>query len=260
MRVGLFNVLYKLDENQAQNAYRPDVPSEVLELAFLQERHEPLEGDDAENERHNHANEKFWGEVAGVSAFQSLFWVEERFFRSHALALNPLDAVKECCATDCGNAHEETEFARVLAVYAHEHHGADGRTATADAWNASDALYDAGHEGAPPVHLDAFIFRVLGSGRSPLRREKQDAGEELGHAYGTRILEQPFEQILEAEAYHRCRDARENDKACFAQLFLVTAEATHDDVGNLLVEDDENRKKRTGVEHDVEEHARFVHV
>ena len=94
MRVGLFNVLYKLDENQAQNTHGPDVPSEVLELAFLQERHEPLEGDDAEDEGNDHAHQKFRREVAGVSAFQSLFWVEERFFRSHALALNPLDAVK----------------------------------------------------------------------------------------------------------------------------------------------------------------------
>ena len=208
MRVGLFNVLYKLDKDQSQDTDCPDVPGEVLELAFLQEGHEPLEGDNAENERHDHAHQKFRREVACVNAFQSLFWVKERFFRSHALALDPLDAVKQCCAADCGNAHEEAEFARVLAVYAHEHHGADGGTAAADARNASDALHDAGHEGAPPVHLDAFVIRVLGSGRSPLRREKQYAGEELGHAYGTRILEQPFKHILEAEAYHRCRDAR----------------------------------------------------
>ena len=260
MRVGLFNVLYKLDENQAQNAYRPHVPGEVLELAFLQERHKPLEGDNAENERHDHAHQKFRREVAGVSAFQSLFWVEERFFRSHALALDPLDAIEECCATDGGDTHEEAEFASVLAVHTHEHHGADGGAAAADARNAGDALHRTCHECSPPVHLDAFVIRVLGAGRAPLRCEKQKAGEKFCNADGARVFEQAFECVLEAEADERCRDAGEDYKASFAELFAVAAEATDDDVRNLLVENYENRKQCACVEHDIEEHACFVHA
>ena len=232
----------------------------MLELALLQEGHEPLESDDAEDEGNNHAHQKFRREVACVNAFQSLFRIEERFFRSHVLALDPLDAVEECCTANCGNAHEEAEFACVLAVHAHEHHGADGRTATADARDASDALNDASHESAPPVHLDTFVFRMFGAGRSPLRCEKQKAGEKFCNADGARIHEQRFKSVFKAKAYHGRRDAREHDEACFTELFLVTAEATDDNVYNLFAEHDEYGKERSGVEHDVEEHARFVHV
>ena len=232
----------------------------MLELALLQECHEPLESDDAEDEGNNHAHQKFRREVACVNAFQSFFRVEERFFRSHALALDPLDAVEECCTANCRDAHEEAEFASVLAVHAHEHHGADGRTATADARDAGDALYGAGHECAPPVHLDAFVIRVLGAGRAPLRCEKQKAGEKFCNADGARIHEQRFKSVFKAKAYHGRRDARKHDEACFTELFLVTAEATNDNVHDFLAEHDEYGKERSGVEHDVEEHARFVHV
>ncbi len=232
----------------------------MLELALLYKVHEPLEGDDSEDKRDNHANQEFWGESACIDAFQCLFRIEERFFRSHALAFNPLDAIEECCTADGGDTHEEAEFAGVLAVHAHEHHGADGRTATADARDAGDALHGAGHEGAPPVHLDAFVIRVLGAGWAPLRCEKQKAGEKFCNADGARIFEQAFESVLEAEADERCRDAGENDVACFAELVAVTAEATDDDVRNLLVEHHKDREQCTCVEHDVEEHACFVHA
>ena len=231
-----------------------------MELALLQEGHEPLEGDNAEDKRHDHANQKFGGESACVNAFQSLFRVEKCFFRSHALAFDPLDAIEESCTANGRNAHEEAEFACVLAVHAHEHHGADGRTATADARDASDALDGTGHERAPPVHLDAFVIWVLGTGRTPLRCEKQYAGEKFCNADRARIFKEPFERILESDADECCRDACQDDVASFAELFLVAAEATHDDVGNLFVEHDEDGKQRSCVEHDVKEHARFVHV
>ena len=161
----------------------------MLELTLLDKVHEPLEGDDSKDECDNHADQKFRSESTGVNALQSFFWIEERFFWSHALAFDPLDAIEEGCATYGRNAHEETEFAGVLAVYAHEHHGTDGGTAAADARNAGDALDGAGHEGAPPVHLDAFVIRVLGAGWAPLRREKQKAGEEFCDADRTWIFE-----------------------------------------------------------------------
>ena len=176
------------------------------------------------------------------------------------MALDPLDAVEEGCAADCRNAHEEAEFASVLAVYAHEHHGADSRTTTADARDAGDALNDTGHECAPPVHLDAFVFRMLGSGRSPLRCEKQNASEKFCNADGSRIHEQRFKGVFKAEANQCGRDGSKYDVACFAELFFIAAEATHDDVGDFLVEHDEDGKQRPCVEHDVKEHARFVHV
>ena len=232
----------------------------MLELAFLDQVHEPLEGDDSEDKCDNHADQEFRGESAGINALQSLFRVEERFFRSHSLALDPLDAIEKCCSANGRNAHEEAEFAGVLAVHAHEHHSADGRTATADARNAGDALHGAGHESSPPVHLDAFVIRVLGAGRAPLRCEKQKTGEKFCNADGARVFEQAFECVLETEADECCRDASENDVARFAELVAVTAEATDDDVRNLLVEHHEDRKQRACVEHDVEEHARFVHV
>ena len=116
----------RLKEYQSQDADCPDVPGEVLELALLDKVHEPLEGDDAEDERNDHADQEFGGESACVNAFQRFFRVEERFFRSHALALDPLDAIEECCTAHGWDAHEEAEFASVLAVYAHEHHSTDG--------------------------------------------------------------------------------------------------------------------------------------
>ena len=231
-----------------------------MELAFLDKVHEPLEGDDSKDKCDNHADQEFRGESAGVNAFQSLFWVEERFFRSHCLALDPLDAIEKCGPANGRNAHEETEFAGVLAVHAHEHHGADGRTATADARDASDALHGTGHEGAPPVHLDAFVIRVLGAGWAPLRCEKQKTGEKFCNADGARVFEQAFQSILEAEADHGCRNAGEDDKARFAELVAVATEASDDDVRNFLVEHHENRKQCACVEHDVEEHACFVHA
>ena len=233
-----FNIL--LYENQPQDTHGPDVPGEVLELALLQECHEPLEGDDAEDERHEHAHQKFGGEVACVDAFQSLFRVEECLFRSHALALDPLDAVEECCTAHGRDAHEEAEFASVLAVHAHEHHGADGRAATADARDAGDALHGTGHESSPPVHLDAFVIRVLGAGRAPLRCEKQKTGEKFCNADGARVYEQAFECVLEAEADECRRDACENDVARFAELFAVATEAADDDVYDFLAEHHEN--------------------
>ena len=232
----------------------------MLELAFLDKVHEPLERDDAEDKGDDHADQEFRGESAGIDALQSFFRIEERFFGSHALAFDPLDAIEKCCAANGRNAHEEAEFAGVLAVHAHEHHGADGRTATADARDAGDALYGAGHECAPPVHLNTFVIRVLSAGRAPLRCEKQKTGEKFCNADGTRIFEQAFESVLEAEADERCRDACENDVACFAELVAVATEATDDDVRNLLVEHHEDRKQCACVEHDVEEHACFVHA
>ncbi len=232
----------------------------MLELALLDKVHEPLEGDDSKDECDNHADQKFRSESASIDAFQCLFRVEERFFRSHALAFDPLDAIEECCTADGGDTHEEAEFAGVLAVHAHEHHGADGGTATADARNAGDALHGTGHEGAPPVHLDAFVIRVLGAGWAPLRREKQKAGEKFCNADGARIFEQAFESVLEAEADERRRDARQDDETRFTELFFVAAEAAHDDVRNLLVEHHEDGEERACVEHDVEEHACFVHA
>lgn len=208
----------------------------MLELAFLDKVHKPLEGDDTEDKCDDHADQEFRGESAGVNALQSFFRVEECLFWSHVLAFDPLDAIEEGCSADGGNAHEEAKFASVLAVHAHEHHGADGRTATADARDAGDALHGAGHESAPPVHLDAFVIRVLGAGRSPLRCEEQKAGEKFCNADGARVFEQAFESVLEAEADKRCRNACENDVACFAELVAVTAEATDDDVRYLLVE------------------------
>ena len=232
----------------------------MLELAFLDKVHEPLEGDDSEDKCDDHADQKFRGESSGIDALQSLFRIEECFFRSHRLALDPLDAIEECCTANGRNAHEETEFARVLAVHAHEHHGADGRTAAADARDAGDALYGAGHKCAPPVHLDAFVLRVLGAGRAPLRCEKQKTGEKFCNADGARIFEQAFECVLEPEANHCSRNACENNVARFAELVAIATEAADDDVRNLLVKHHEDRKQRACVEHDVEEHARFVHV
>ena len=232
----------------------------MLEFALLHEVHEPFESDNAEDECYEHAHQKFRGKTASIDALESLFGIEERFFGSHALALDPLDAIEECCTADGGNAHEEAEFACVLAIHAHEHHGADGRTATADARDASDALNDASHESAPPVHLDTFVFRMLGAGRSPLRCEKQNAGEKFCNADRAWILEQAFEQILEAKANHGCRNACEHDEACLAELFLVAAEATNDNVHDFLAEHDEDGKERSCMEHDIKEHARFFHV
>lgn len=232
----------------------------MLELAFLDKVHEPLEGDDSEDKCDDHADQKFRGESAGINALQSLFRIEECFFRSHCLALDPLDAIEEGCTANGRNAHEETEFARVLAVHAHEHHRADGRTAAADARDAGDALHGSGHKGAPPVHLDTFVIRMLGAGRAPLRCEKQKTGEKFCNADGARIFEQAFECVLEPEANHCSRNACENNVARFAELVAIATEATDDDVRNLLVEHHEDRKQCACVEHDVEEHARFVHV
>ena len=232
----------------------------MLEFALLHEVHEPFESDNAEDECYEHAHQKFRGKTASIDALESLFGIEERFFGSHALALDPLDAIEECCTADGGNAHEEAEFACVLAIHAHEHHGTDGRTATADARDASDALNDASHESAPPVHLDSFVIRVLGAGWAPLRCEKQKTGEKFCNADGARVFEQAFQSILEAEADERCRDAGEDDKARFAELIAVATEASDDDVRNFLVEHHENRKQCACVEHDVEEHACFVHA
>ena len=101
---------------------------------------------------------------------------------------------------------------------------------------------------------------MLGSGSAPLRGKQQQARKEFGDAHGARVFEQAFEQVLEAEADERRRDARENDVARFAELFLVTVEAAYDDVGNLLVEHHEDGQQGAGMEHDIEEHARFVHA
>ena len=232
----------------------------MLELALLQEGHEPLEGDNAEHEGHEHAHQKFGAKATGVGALHGLFRVEQSLFGSHGLALDPLDAIKESGTTHGRNTHEEAEFASVLAVHAHEHHGADGRAATADTRNAGDTLHGTGHQGTPPVHFDALVIGVLGTGCAPLRREKQNTSEEFGHAYGARIFEEAFERVLEANANESRRNRGENDIARFAQLLGVAANAAHDDVGNLLVENHENRKQRTGVEHDIKEHARFVHA
>ena len=234
----------------------------MLELALLDKVHEPLEGDDTEDKCDDHADQKFRGKVTSFGALGCFFWI----FQSHlsdffdVLALKPLDAIEKCGTANGRNAHEEAEFAGVLAVHAHEHHGADGGAAAADARDAGDALHGAGHESAPPVHLDSFVIRVLGAGRAPLRCEKQKTGEKFCDADCTRVFEQAFEYVLEAEADERCRDARENDVTRFAELVAVTAEATDDDVRNLLVEHHEDRKQRACVEHDVKEHARFVHV
>ena len=234
----------------------------MLELALLDKVHEPLEGDDAEDKCDDHADQKFRGEVTSFGALGCFFWI----FQSHlgdffdVLALKPLDAIEEGCTANGRDTHEEAEFAGVLAVHAHEHHGADGRTATADARDAGDALHGSGHKGAPPVHLDAFVIRVLGAGRAPLRCEKQKTGEKFCNADGARVLEKAFECVLEAEADHCRRDACENNVARFAELVAIATEATDDDVRNLLVKHHEDRKQRACVEHDVEEHARFVHV
>ena len=121
-------------------------------------------------------------------------------------------------------------------------------------------MHGAGHECSPPVHLHAFVIRVLGTGRTPLRCEQEQAGEKFCDADCSRIYEQAFECVLEAEADHRCRDTRQDDVAGFAELFFVASDAAHDDVGNLLVEHHEDGEERSGVEHDVEEHACFVHA
>ena len=257
---GRFAYKLLLQQNQSQDADRPDVPGKVLELALLDKVHEPLEGYDSKDKSDNHADQEFRGESAGINAFQCLFWIENHFFGSHALALKPLDAIKESCTANGRNAHEKAEFAGVLAVHAHEHHGTDGGAAAADARDAGDALHCAGHEGAPPVHFDAFVIRVLGAGRAPLRCEQEQSGEKFCDADGTRVFEQAFECVLEAEADERRRDAGKDDKASFAKLFAVAAEATDDDVRNLLVEHYENRKQSACVEHDIEEHACFVHA
>ena len=251
---------YLLDEDQSEDTHGPNVPGEVLELALLQEGHEPLEGDDAEDKRHDHAHQKFGGKATGISTLHGLFRVEERLFGSHALALDPLDAIEESGTAHGRDTHEEAEFAGVLAVHAHEHHGADGRTATADARNAGDALHGTGHKSAPPVHLDAFVIRMLGSSCAPLRGKQEQARKEFGDAHGTRIFEQAFESILETEANQSRRNASQDNVARFAELVRISAEATHDDVGNLLVEHHEDRQQGAGMEHDIEEHARFVHA
>ena len=212
----------------------------MLELALLQEGHKPFEGDNAEDKRDDHTHQEFRGKATGIGALHGLFGVQESLFRSHGLALDPLDAIEECSTAHGRNAHEEAEFASVLAVHAHEHHGADGRAATADARDAGDALNDASHESAPPVHLDAFVFRVLGASRSPLRREKQNAREEFCNADGSRIHEQRFKGVLEAEANQCGRDGSKYDVACFAQLVAVATEATDDDVYDFLAEHHEN--------------------
>ena len=234
----------------------------MLELALLHEVHEPLEGNDAEDKGDGHAHQEFRCEAARIGALGGLFGV----FQGHlgdlldVLAFCPLDDVEESCATHGGDAHEETEFAGVLAVHAHEHHGANGGTAAADARDAGDALHGAGHERAPPVHFDPFVVRVLGACRAPLRCKEQKTGEEFCDADGARVFEQTFECVLESEANERCGDRGEDDVARFFELFGVPADAAYDDIGNLLVEYDEDGKQRSGMEHDVEEHACFVHA
>ena len=101
---------------------------------------------------------------------------------------------------------------------------------------------------------------MLGAGGAPLRSKQEQARKEFRHAHGARVFEQVLESILEAEADECRRNACEDDVARFAELFLIAVDAAYDDVGNLLVEHHEDRKQRAGVEHDVEEHARFVHA
>ena len=253
---------YLLDEDESEDAHGPHIPGEVLELALLHKVHEPLEGDDAEDEGDDHAHQEFRREAAGIGALGGLF----RILESHlgdlldVLALGPLEHVEQCCTAHGWDAHEEAEFARVLAVHAHEHHGADGGAAAADARDTGDALHGAGHEGSPPVHLDTFVIRMLGARGAPLRSEKQNAGEEFGDAHGARVFEQAFERVLETEADECGRDTRQDDVARFLELFGIAADAAHDDVGNLLVENHEDGQQCAGMEHDVEEHARFVHA
>lgn len=110
-----------------------------MELALLHEVHEPLEGDDAKYKGNQHAYEKFGRETACVGAFLRVF---QAFCHvGWALAFEPLDYVEEGSATHGGDAHEEAEFARVLAVYAQKEHGADGGTAAADSRDAGDTLH-----------------------------------------------------------------------------------------------------------------------
>ena len=216
----------------------------MLELALLHEVHEPLEGDDAEDKGDGHAHQEFRCEATRIGTLGGLFGV----FQGHlgdlldVLAFCPLDDIEESGSAHGRNTHEEAEFARVLAVHAHEHHGANGRTAAADARDAGDALHGAGHERTPPVHLDPFVVRVLGAGRAPLRCKEQKTGEEFRDAHGARVFEQAFEQVLETEANERCGDGGEDDVARFFELFGVLADAAYDDIGNLLVEHDEDGK------------------
>ena len=101
---------------------------------------------------------------------------------------------------------------------------------------------------------------MLSASCAPLRSKQEQARKEFGDAHGTRIFEQAFESILETEANHGRGDRGEDDVARFLELVAVTADAAHDDVGNLLVENHEDGQQGAGMEHDIEEHARFVHA
>lgn len=233
-----------------------------MELALLHEGHEPLQGDDAEDEGDDHAYQKFRGKARSIGAGQGLF----RLFDGVAsngfgvLALDPLDAIQEGGATDSGNAHEEAEFAGVLAVHAQKDHAADGRAAAADARDASDALHNARHQSAPPVHLDALAFRMLAAGLAPLGNKQQRGGKQHGAAHGLGIFEQAFKRLLEADADDGSRNGSQHDVARFLQLNRIAADAAHNHVHKFLAEHDEDGKESSRVEHDVEEHARFLHV
>lgn len=233
-----------------------------MELALLHEGHEPLQCDNAEDEGDDHAHQKFRSKARSVGAGQGLF----RLFNGVAcngfgiLALDPLDAIQEGGATDGGNAHEEAEFAGVLAIDAQENHATDGGAAAADARNAGDALHNASEQSAPPVHLDAFAFRMLAAGLAPLGDEQQGGGEQHGAANCLGIFKQAFQRLLETDADDGRWNRGQHDVASFLQLDRIAVDAAHNHVHKFLAEHDEDGKQSSCVEHDVEEHARFLHV
>lgn len=233
-----------------------------MELALLNKGHEPLQGDNAEDEGDDHAHQKFRSKARSVGTGQCLFGLFDGVASNGfgVLALDPLDAIQEGGATYGGNTHEEAEFAGVLAVHTQENHAADGRTATADTRDAGDTLHDACDQSAPPVHLDAFVIRMLAAGLAPLGDEQQGGGKEHGAANGLGIFEEAFQRLLETDADNSRRDGGQHDVARFFQLDGIATDAAHNHVHQFLAEHDEDGKESSCVKHDVKEHARFLHV
>ncbi len=258
----MYEALNLLNKDQSKNACNPQVVAKVVELALLNKGHEPLQSDDAEDKGNDHTHQKFRSKLAGFCASLSLFGIFQDILGDlfGILALEPLDYIKESRTSHSRNAHKEAEFASILAVHSQEDHATDGRAAAANTRDASDTLNHASDQGAPPVHTDAFVVRMLAASFAPLGNEQQCCSKQHCAANGLGIFEQAFKRFLEANTDDGRRDGCENDIAHFVQLSPVAVDAAHDHVHDFLAEHHKDGKQRARVEHDVEEHSGFVHV
>lgn len=88
-----------------------------MELAFLYKVHQPFEGDDAKEERNQHSDEQSESELSAVGAF---FHQRGIFNRVESLAFEPFYKIQQGGSTDCRNAHEKAELARIFSIHALE--------------------------------------------------------------------------------------------------------------------------------------------